>query len=227
MPDAYLRNGIMVQPMENIPSDTYHTMTAVWNPTIRENQTVQKPLTMPANTRVSFRLTLTDTSAILANNTPYTRGDDMTTSRTYSMEDDDAARSTRIFSDWINGIQRQIDQMNEQISNTYATARYANIGVSGCEERISKLEHEREATTASTQTTPCLPDSNGFWRDEDGDIWAYDGNPDHNPIYLFDNGLQIVCDSQPEDPFSWELIKLYAPFTKISNPFPEGDHHAD
>ena len=94
-------------------------------------------------------------------------------------------------------------------------------------EQISKLEHEREATTASTQTTPCLPDSNGFWRDNEGDIWAYDGNPDHQPLYLYVNEFQRVCDTRSYDPLPWELIKYYAPFTKISNPFPKGDHHAD
>ena len=66
-----------------------------------------------------------------------------------------------------------------------------------------------------------LPDSNGFWRDTDGDIWAYDGNPDHQPFILFSNELQEVLDIQPDDQFIWELIKIYAPFTKISNPFPE------
>ena len=127
------------------------------------------------------------------------------------------------FREWVIGIRQQIDQMKEQISNTYATARSANMGVSGCERRISKLEDEREATTQATQATTSLPDSNGFWRDAEGDIWAYDGNPDHHPIYLFDNDLQEVCDNQPHDPFPWEIIKLYAPFTKIRNPFPTGE----
>ena len=72
-----------------------------------------------------------------------------------------------------------------------------------------------------------LPDSNGFWRDVDGDIWAYDGDPDHQPIYLFNNALQEVCDTQPDYQFTWGIIAFSAPFTKISNPFPEGDHHAD
>ena len=72
-----------------------------------------------------------------------------------------------------------------------------------------------------------LPDSNGFWRDNKGDIWAYDGDPDHQPLYLFNNERQRVCDYQPDDPFPLELIQYYAPFTKINNPFPEGGHHAD
>ena len=72
-----------------------------------------------------------------------------------------------------------------------------------------------------------MPDSNGFWRDVDGDIWAYSGNPDHRPFLLFYNELQEVCDNQPDDPSTWELIKIYAPFTKISNPFPAGGNHAD
>ena len=79
-----------------------------------------------------------------------------------------------------------------------------------------------ESAEDDTTSSPQLPDSNGFWRDVDGDIWAYDGNTDHPPFYLFDNELQRVYNNQ----FPWVLTP-YAPFTKISNPFPEGDHHAD
>ena len=74
---------------------------------------------------------------------------------------------------------------------------------------------------------PQLPDSNGFWRDINDNLWAYDGNPDHQPFILFSNELQEVLDIQPDDPLPWEIIAIFAPFTKISNPFPEGDHHAD
>ena len=130
----------------------------------------------------------------------------MEAEHTDSAEADAFPYDMHTFRELATSIRQQIHQMNE---------------------RISKLEHEREATTQTTQSPPCLPDSNGFWRDKNGDIWAYDGNPDHQPIFLFDNDLQEVCDNQPKDPFTWEIIKLYAPFTKISNPFPEGDHHAD
>lgn len=83
------------------------------------------------------------------------------------------------------------------------------------------------ADTLSETDARDMPDSNGFWRDIDGDIWAYDGNPDHKPICLFDNALQIVCDRKPDDTYSWGLIKRYAPFTKISNPFIEREDHAN
>ena len=122
-------------------------------------------------------------------------------------------------------IQEQIDNAKEHVDDALNDAHNA---INAWMDSIYSIAMTRqENTTTSTQTTPCLPDSNGFWRDKDGDIWTYDGNPDHQPIYIFNNGRRTVCDTQPEDLFTWELIKPYAPFTKISNPFPEGHHHAD
>lgn len=131
----------------------------------------------------------------------------MEAEHTDNAEDDAFPYDMHTFREWANGIRQQINQMKEQ---------------------ISKLEHELESTTPATPDSHQLPDSNGFWRDNEGDIWAYDGNRDHKPLYLFDSKLQAVCDYQTEeDPFPWNIIKLYAPFTKISNPFTTGDNHAD
>ena len=151
----------------------------------------------------------------------------METEYTDNAEDDAVPYDMYTFREWVKGIRRQINQMKEAISDTYDIAHAANMLANTCESGITKLMRERESTTPASPASRPLPDSNGLWRDEDGDIWAYDGNPDHQPLFLFYNELQKVCDYQPDDPFPWEIIKLYAPFTKIDNPFHTGDHHAD
>ena len=92
-----------------------------------------------------------------------------------------------------------------------------------CGEIISKLEREREKVPAEPQ----LPDSNGFWRDKDGDIWAYDGNDDNPPIFLFDAESHRVTDICENPTQSWSDIEFYSPFTKIDNPFTTGNDNAD
>ena len=151
----------------------------------------------------------------------------MEAEHTDNAEDDAFPHDMHTFREWVNSIRQQIDQMKEAISDTYDIAHAANMLANTCESGITKLMREREPTTPATPDSRQLPDSNGFWRDNEGDIWSYDGNPDHHPIFLFDNELQEVCDNQPNDLLPWEIIALSAPFTKISNPFPEGDHHAD
>ena len=129
--------------------------------------------------------------------------------QTDSPKDDKIPYDMRTFRALANGIQRQIDQTNEQIND--------------CAARISELELELDDTTSSPQ----LPDSNGLWRDDDGDIWTYDGYPDDPPRFIFSTAFQEVCETTTDNTATWESIEEYAPFTKINNPFSTGDNHAD
>ena len=154
----------------------------------------------------------------------------METEHTDNAEDNAFPYDMHTFREWVNSIRQQINQMKEAISDTYDIAHAANMLANTCESGITKLMRERESTTPATPATPAtpsLPDSNGFWRDTEGDIWSYDGNPDHHPSFLFDNEIQEVCETPTDITANWADLEDYAPFTKISNPFHEGDHHAD
>ena len=130
----------------------------------------------------------------------------MESEHTDNAADDAFPYDMQTFREWVKSVRQQFDQMKEQ---------------------ISKLEHERESTTPSTQASHQLPDSNGFWRDVDGDIWEYDGNPDHPPRFIFSTTLQEVCETPMDITATWATLEDYAPFTKIDNPFIEREDHAD
>ena len=133
----------------------------------------------------------------------------MATKPTDSDEDETLPYDTRTFRVWANSIQRQIDQTNEHIND--------------CAARISELEPEPDDTASSPQ----LPDSNGFWRDNDGEIWSYDGDPDNPPRFIFSTTFQEVCETPTDSTATWAAIEDYAPFTKISNPFTKEEDHAE
>lgn len=151
------------------------------------------------------------------------RGDAMVTKQTDSDEDETIPYDAPTFRVWANSIQKQLDQMQEQISHATAVAQEASMHANTCWKHISKLEREHENTT----TAHPLPDSNGFWRDNDGDIWSYDGDPDNPPQFIFTTASQEVCETPTDSTTTWADLEDYAPYTKISNPFPTGDNHAD
>lgn len=127
------------------------------------------------------------------------------------------------FRDKLDDIQKQIDQMKEKVSNAYDLAQAAITLSNTCGESILKLKREH----GDHLTMPALPDSNGFWRDKDGDIWAYDGNSENSPIMLFDTGVCEVYGQQVNVHANWINLDFYAPFTKIDNPFIQGEDHAN
>ena len=124
-----------------------------------------------------------------------------------SDEDDTIPYDMHTFREWANSIQRQIDRTNWRIND--------------CAARISELEPDD--TASSTQ----LPDSNGFWRDNEGDIWAYGGNDNNPPTLLFFAESHRVTDICENPAASWSDIEFHAPFTKIDNPFTTGNDNAD
>lgn len=129
----------------------------------------------------------------------------MESEHTDNMEDDAFPYDMYTFREWVTSVRQQFDQIKEQ---------------------ISKLEHDQEATPI-TQATPQLPDSNGFWRDKDGDIWAYDGNDDNPPIFLFDSELNEIYGLYKNLGTSWTGLIAFAPFAKVDNPFNTGNNHAN
>ena len=148
----------------------------------------------------------------------------MTANLTDGTEDEDKIPyDMSTFRDWTKQLKQQISQMKEQVSIAYATAQTVSTHVNECTSRISELERKLDKNT----TSAVLPDSNGFWRDNEGDIWAYDGDPDNPPRFIFSTAFQEVCETPTDSTANWAALEDYAPFTKISNPFTIGDNHAD
>lgn len=127
------------------------------------------------------------------------------------------------FHDRLDDIQKQIDEMKEQVSNALSIAQTADATIDIIASRVSTLE-EKTKTSSNARNTP---DSEGFWRDIDDDVWAcdhtgnvrliarghrrYDGDYDiYDQSYNFGTGTEG-----------------YGPFTKIDNPFLKGEDHAD
>lgn len=119
------------------------------------------------------------------------------------------------FRDRLDNIQKQIDSMGKQISNAISIAKTAENIVA----RVSTLEEETQLTSNARR----IPDSEGFWRDIDGDIWVRDVvgttrliskgyKQDDNEIY--DQSLHFSTNGSE-------------PFVKIDNPFIQGEDHAE
>ena len=127
------------------------------------------------------------------------------------------------FQNKIDDLQNQIDEMRENVSNALIPSTTAQANTYIITHRVSTLEEENKPTSNARR----IPDSNGFWRDKDGDIWAYDGEDETPPIILFDSELRKVYGQQANINASWIGLELYAPFTKVDNPFIKGEDHAD
>ena len=155
----------------------------------------------------------------------------MAEEQTDNPKDDKIPYDTHTFREWATGIQQQIYQIEEKVINACDTAQSATMLANANEEAISKLRRAHDESVTSPQEQPPnyhrLPDSNGFWLDNDGDIWSYDGNPDNPPRFIFSTLLQEVCETPTDSTANWAALEDYAPFTKISNPFTKGDNHAD
>ena len=110
-------------------------------------------------------------------------------------------------------IQKQIDEMKEQVSKALSIVQTAEETIDIIASRVSTLEEETKTSSNARDT----PDSEGFWRDTDGDIWACDnfGNvrlitscdgPYYDGNYIYDMSFNYYAEG-------------FGPFTKIDNPF--------
>lgn len=125
------------------------------------------------------------------------------------------------FHDRLNDIQKQIDEMKEQVSNALSIAQTAEAAIDIIASRVSTLE-EKTKTSSNARNTP---DSEGFWRDIDADVWACDhtGN-----VRLIARGHMRYDDDYEIYNQSYNLsTEGFGPFTKIDNPFLKGEDNDD
>ena len=122
-------------------------------------------------------------------------------------------------------IQEQIDNAREHVDDALNDAHNAINAWMDAIYDIARTRQENTTTVISRDE----PDSEGFWRDIDDDIWACDG---YGNVRLIARGHQT--DDDPDDDhreiynLSYDYGKQgYGPFTKIDNPFIEREDHAD
>ena len=127
------------------------------------------------------------------------------------------------FHDKLDDIQKQIDRMAEKVSNAINVAHTAQMTADIIASRVSTLEEE----TKPTPNARDMPDSEGFWRDSDDDVWVRDARGtilliaagrerDDEEIYGLPSGFNSESD-----------LHEYGPYVKIDNPFIQGGDHAD
>lgn len=118
-------------------------------------------------------------------------------------------------------IQEQIDNAREHVDNALNDARNALNAWMDAIYSIARTRQENTTTVISRDK----PDSEGFWRDIDDDIWACDSA----------GNVQLIARSHQTDDDHREIYDLSynygiqgsGPFTKIDNPFLKGEDHAD
>ena len=127
------------------------------------------------------------------------------------------------FHDKLDDIQKQIDSMGDKLSNALNVAHTAQMTADSIASHVSTLEEE----TKHTPKIHDMPDSEGFWRDSDGDIWVCDiaGN-----MRLIAKGNKDGDDeiyNQSTDFSSDCSLHQYGPYVKLANPFIQGGDHAE
>ena len=125
------------------------------------------------------------------------------------------------FQNKIDDLQDQIDEMREHVSNALIPSTTAQANTYIITHRISTLEKENKPTSNARE----IPDSEGFWRDIDDDIWACDGVGN---VRLIAFGHKTDDDYREIYDLSYNYgIQGSGPFTKIDNPFLQSEDHAD
>ena len=118
-------------------------------------------------------------------------------------------------------IQEQIDNARDQVDDALNDARNALNAWMDTIYSIARTRQENTTTVISRDE----PDSEGFWRDIDDDVWVCDHTGNVRLIArghrLYDDDYDIYTQSYN---FSTEGC---GPFTKIDNPFLKGEDHAD
>ena len=118
-------------------------------------------------------------------------------------------------------IREQIDNAREHINYALNDASNALNAWMDAIYSISRTRQENTTTVISRDE----PDSEGFWRDIDDDIWVCDcaGN-----VKIIAIGHQTDGDHREIYDLSYNYgIQGSGPFTKIDNPFIEREDHAD
>ena len=121
------------------------------------------------------------------------------------------------------------DDIKKQIDNSLehadAAIREANTAINELINAIYDITRTRKEN-ATTLIERDEPDSEGFWRDIDDDIWVRDRDGN---VRLIARGYRPYKDDNMEiyDLSFTYGTKGYGPFTKINNPFTEREDHAD
>lgn len=117
-------------------------------------------------------------------------------------------------------IQEQIDNAREHVDDALNDAHNAINAWMDAIYSIARTRQENTTTVISRDE----PDSKGFWRDIDDDIWACDR----------DGNVRLITKvhKTDDDNIIYDLSYNYGiqgngPFTKIDNPFIEREDHAD
>ena len=118
-------------------------------------------------------------------------------------------------------IQEQIDNAREHVDDALNDAHNAINAWMDAIYGIARTRQENTTTVISRDK----PDSEGFWRDIDDDIWACDS----------DGNVRLIAVGHPTNDEYGEICDLSydygiqgnGPFTKIDNPFIEREDHAD
>ena len=130
-----------------------------------------------------------------------------------------AASERDTFRDKLDEIQKQINQMNEKINYSINCAQTCRTTIDGIKDRISKMEQGNNTLNARD-----IPDSEGFWRDRDGDVWACD--TEGNTLLVakgHEEGAQEIYNLTRCNDRSLQ----YGPYVKIDNPFIERENNAN
>ena len=118
-------------------------------------------------------------------------------------------------------IQEQIDNAREHVDDALNDAHNAINSWMDAIYSIARTRQENTTTVISRDE----PDSEGFWRDIDDDIWACDSDGN---VRLIAIGHQTDDDHREIYDLSYNYgIQGNGPFTKIDNPFIEREDHAD
>ena len=118
-------------------------------------------------------------------------------------------------------IQKQIDNAREHADAAINAANTAINALMDAIYDISRTLRENNTTVISLDE----PDSEGFWRDIDNDVWVCDRDGN---VRLIVKGHQTYDDNREiYDLSSTYGIHGMGPFTKIDNPFLKRADHAN
>ena len=130
-----------------------------------------------------------------------------------------AASERDAFRNKLDEIQKQINRMSEKINYSINCAQTCQTTIDSIEDRVSKMEQEDNNPNARE-----MPNSEGFWRDSDGDVWVRDA----------EGNTLLIAKSHKEDgheiynlPRGNNRVLQYGPYVKIDNPFIERENNAD
>lgn len=131
-----------------------------------------------------------------------------------------AARERNIFRDELDEIQKQINRMVERVNYSINCVQTCQATIDGIADRVSKMEQEDDATNARY-----IPDSEGFWRDDDGDVWVCDAE---GSTLLIAKGHKEGAREIYDLPRCNDgALQECGPYVKIYNPFIQGEDHAE